>query len=119
MITQYEVPGYLARLLPAATTVPQFGPINVSIYKDIQRFTDFTRQAVNRNNYTVAKRCFHLADTFYRQGDAIVRNAVENIFVYSFSSFIPQNGVEKLILKSFIPASLYALYSRQIGQGGC
>ena len=119
MITQYEVPGYLGRLLPSTMIEPGLGHINMNIYKDLQHFTDYTRQAVDEHNYALAKRCFRLAEKLYDDGDAIVKNAVENIFVFSFSSIIPQDGVERIILKSYIPVTLYALYVKQINQGGC
>ena len=119
MITQYEVPGFLAQVLPVQARRPQMGPVSMNIYKDLQQFTDYTRQAVDRHNYTLVKKCFCLADRLYTNGDRIVRNAVENIFVFSFSSFIPQDSVERIILKSFIPATLYALYVKQVTEGGC
>jgi hypothetical protein len=119
MITQYEVPGYLAEVLPARALQPQICHLTMNIYKDLQQFTDYTRQAVDQHNYTLAKKCFRLADRLYTNGDRIVRNAVENIFVFSFSSFIPRDSVEKIILKSFIPATLYALYVKQVSEGGC
>ena len=119
MITQYEVPDYLARLVPSTMLQPELVHINMSIYKDLQHFTDYTRQAVDEHNYALVKRCFRLADKLYADGDATVRNAVENIFVFSFSSIIPQSGVERIILKTFIPVKLYSLYVKQINQGGC
>jgi hypothetical protein len=119
MITQYEVPGYLTKLLPAFTLRPQPGHVSLNIYRELQYFTDYTRKAIDRHNYELAKKCFHLAGILYAQGDAIVKNAIENIFVFSFSSIIPQNNVEKVVLKSFIPVSLYALYLKQISHGGC
>ena len=119
MITQYEVPDYLSHLMPAAMLQPKLGPITTSIYKDIQHLTNYTRQAVDKHNYTLAKRCFRLAEKLYNQGDVIVKNAIENIFVFSFSSIIPQGGVERIILKSYIPLTLYALYVKQVNQGGC
>jgi len=119
MITQYEVPRYLGRLLPVALLQPKLGHINMNIYKDLQRFADYTKNAVGQHNYALAKRCFRLAEKLYANGDAIVKNAVENIFVYSFSSIIPPDGLDRIILKSYIPVTLYALYVKQINQGGC
>ncbi len=91
----------------------------MNVYKDLQQFTNYTRQAVDQHNYTLAKKCFCLADSLYTNGDRIVRNAIENIFVFAFSSFIPRDSIEKIILKSFIPATLYALYVKQVTGGGC
>jgi hypothetical protein len=119
MITQYEVPGYLVEHLPAFTIKPQLGPLSMNIYKDMQHFTDYTVETIDQHNYTLAKKCFRLAEKLYLQGDTTVKNAVENIFVFSFSSIISSVNSEKLILKSFIPTILYTLYTKQINQGGC
>src|SRR5882724_3799863 len=76
MITQYEVPGYLAQVLPSRALHPQMGPVSMNVYKELQYFTDYTRRAVGRHNYTLAKKCFCLADRLYANGDRIVRNAI-------------------------------------------
>ena len=119
MITQYEVPGYLARVLPESTLKPQPGHISLNIYRDLQHFTDYTKAAAVRHDYSLVKKCFRLADKLYSSGDTMVRNLVENIFVFSFSSIIPQNSLEKTLFKSFIPVTLYALYVKQATHGGC
>ena len=118
MITQYEVPGYLAQVLPPSTLKPQPGHISLDIYRELQQFTDYTKAAANGHNYSLVKKCFHLADKLYTNGDTVVRNSVENIFVFSFSSIIPQDSLEKIIFKSFIPVTLYALYLKQATHGG-
>ncbi|MFT3934486.1 MAG: hypothetical protein QM726_12765 [Chitinophagaceae bacterium] len=119
MITQYEVPGYLLQILPANAL--QTGPanINMHIYKDMQSFTDYTRQAVTHHNYSVAKKCFLLAEKLYKLGDKTVRLTIENIFVYSFSSFIPENNIDRIILRNYIPAALYSIYMKQVNSCGC
>ena len=119
MITQYEVPGYLAQVLPVSALRPQPGHISLNIYKDLQHFTDYTKAAAEGHHYSLVKKCFRLADKLYANGDAVVKNAVENIFVFSFSSIIPQDSLEKIIFKSFIPVTLYALYVKQVTRGGC
>jgi len=118
MITQYEVPRQLTQQLPAFTFQTQLGHLSLNIYTELQDFTDYTREAIDRHNYTLAKKCFRLADTLYAQGDAVVQSALENIFIFSFSSFMKQDRVEQLILKSIIPAKLYSLYVKQICDSG-
>ncbi len=111
MITQYEVPGYLARLVPATLLQPKLGPINMTIYKDLRHFTDYTRQAVDEHNYALAKRCFRLAEKLYDHGDAIVKNAVENIFVFSFSSIIRaiKNRIFQLSREKYPNAKIFSI----------
>jgi hypothetical protein len=119
MITQYEVPTYLTQILPAFASKPQICSLSMNVYKEMQHFTDYTRAAIDEHNLVLAKRCFKLADKLYEQGDSIVKNAIENIFVYSFSSFFSHKNIEKMILKSFISPTLYSLYAKQVGHAGC
>jgi hypothetical protein len=119
MITQYEVPDYLKQQLPVLTYQPQLLGLNMGIYTELQYFTDYTRLAITQHNYSVVKKCFRLADQLFKQGDTIVRAGIENIFIFSFSSFMLYDRVERVILKSFIPHSLYALYLKQVSQSGC
>ena len=119
MITQYEVPRYLEQQLPVFTCQPQLVALKMNIYKELQHFTDYTRQAILQHNYALVKRCFRLADRLYTQGDTVVKSAIENTFIFSFSSFMSRDNVEKLILKSFIPDRLYSLYLKQISKSGC
>ena len=119
MITQYEVPGYLTQVLPAFASQPQLGSIGMNLYKELQHFTEYTRKAIEEHNYVLAKRCFRLAGKLYEQGDVVVQNAIDNVFVYAFTSFFPHEDVEKAIVKSIIPASLYALYIKQITRNDC
>jgi hypothetical protein len=119
MITQYEVPGYLAQLLPASAFKPQPGHISLSLYGEVQHLTDYTKVAAEGHNYSLVKKCFLLAEKLYVNGDTAVRNSIENIFIFSFSSMIPQNRLEKVIFKSLIPATLYHLYVKQASPSGC
>jgi hypothetical protein len=118
MITQYEVPSQFKQRLPAFSSLPQLVALNMNIYKELQQFSAYTKHAINHHNYLLAKKCFRMANDLHAQGDTIVRNAIENIFVFSFSSLLQQDSVEKLILKSLIPDTLYSLYLKQIDQSG-
>jgi hypothetical protein len=119
MITQYEVPRYLEQQLPVFSCQLQLAALKMNIYQELQHFTDYTKQAILQHNYALVKRCFRLADKLYMQGDSVVKSAIENTFIFSFSSFMSRDNVEKLILKSLIPERLFTLYLKQIGKSGC
>jgi hypothetical protein len=119
MITQYEVPAFLQTQLPQLNTKIYISKKSLAIYIAISNFTDCTKHAVEEHNFNLAKKCFALAETLYRQGDNLVRLLIENSFVYSFSSFMPQNQPERLIIRSIIPARLYDVYMKQVMQSGC
>jgi hypothetical protein len=118
MITQYEVPSLIRAELPLKETVY---PINiaVAIYRSVHNFTSYTRQAVQEHHLNTVKKCFQLAERLYQSGDNIVKLCIENILIYSISSFMPQDKAERLMLQSFIPATLNKLYIRQVAAAGC
>lgn len=119
MITQYEVASLLKEELPAISGDQYPFRFPMDIYKSVQCFSEFTKRAVLDHDHQLARKCFSLAEKLYRQGDHLVRNVVENSFVFSFTAFMPKGKVEKLILRSMIPATLYALYMKQIMGTGC
>lgn len=119
MITQYEIPSLLKEELPKITGDSYPARFTMDIYKAIQCFSDYTKNAVLDHNLQLAKKCFTLAGKLYRNGDNMVKNVIENTFVFSFTSFMPKDKIEKLVLQSIIPASLYAVYVKQVMGSGC
>ncbi len=119
MISQYEVPGLLRDEIPSFVTQAHPGRATLEIYASINDFTDYTRHAVEEHDFNLAKRCFALAEKLYGNGDRMVRLLIENSFVYSISSFMPVDRVERLMVRSVIPERLYALYLKQVMQSGC
>ena len=91
----------------------------VSIYQTIQAFVQLTCQQVTAHNYKAAKHCFLLADKLYEQGNAVVRQAIENVFVFSLDRVFKQAREEKMEVRGLVPGSLYSVYMRQVMHGGC
>ena len=119
MITQYQVQEYIRVAMPEINPNPQPVRFEMDLYPCLQTFTDYTKSAIRRHNFEIVRKCCEFAERLYVNGDKIVKNAVENTFVYSFSSFLSGTRTENLFIKSLIPASLYALYIRQLMQSGC
>ena len=114
MITQYDVPSLLKEELPCFTDNLYPAHVMVTVYKSVHDFANYTRSAIQDHQLMVVKKCFRLAEQLYRYGDNVVRMCIENIYVYSFTSFMPDDRVEKLILQSFIPSTLNTLYIKQV-----
>lgn len=119
MIKQYEVAGLLRQEIPAMTMHLQSCKPSSEVYGFINDFVDYTRHAVEEHNFSVAKKCFNLADKIYCNGDSQVKVLIENSFIYSMSSFMPADWHERLKLRIIIPARLYSLYLKQVMQSGC
>lgn len=118
MITQYEVPGLLREEIPALTAQPFPGRASLEIYASINSFTDYTKHAVLDHDLNPAGKCFAFAEKLYRNGDALVKLLIENSFIYSITSYMPFDAVEKNKVKAIIPAKLYDVYVKQVTHNG-
>ena len=112
MIHEKEIPGYITGSLPQLK-----GELihRQHAYDAMQVLTDYTKRMALEHNFGEVKKCMSLVEKIYHKGDALVKNAVENIFIFSFSSMrMLCNLVEWRMVQSFMPAHLYTLYLNQI-----
>lgn len=112
MIHEFEVPAYITNTLPQLKC--EF-TCRQHVYDSMQVLTDYTKRMALEHNFNEVKNCMSLVDKIYHKGDALVQNAVENVFIFSFSSMrLLCNIVEWRIVQSFMPSDLYALYLEQV-----
>lgn len=119
MITQYEVPVLLKDELPNLETKTAPVHLSVNVYRSIHDFAEYTRNAVKEHHILIVKKCFNLAEKLYKQGDKIVRMCIENIYIYFFTTFMPDDRVERFILQALIPDSLNTVYLKQVSACSC
>ncbi len=119
MINQLEVPMYVEEALPEmAADLLKAGNKNTP-YEIMNSLTTFTNRNIQEHNYTTVKRCFVVADKLYSKGNGAVKNAVENVFMFSLTSMLMCNAVDKKKVLAIIPVTLYSLYMSQLYHGGC
>jgi hypothetical protein len=116
MINQFEVPMYLKEALPEIAQDLKIEADN-NAYKQMDMLTAFTRKNIQAHDYKVVKRCFKIADKLYNKGNAVVKNAVQNVFVYSFTNIFQTCSPEKPTVLALLPMSLYTIYITQIHKG--
>ena len=91
-----------------------------AIFSTIQSLTDQAKRLSFQHDLVGLKHCMNLVQQIYQTGNTAVKNAVENIFVFAFSSILPHcNQMEWRLVQSCMPAELYALYIRQVTKAGC
>jgi hypothetical protein len=91
-----------------------------AIFTTIQSLTDQAKRLSFQHDLVGLKHCMNLVQQIYQTGNTAVKNAVENIFVFAFSSILPRcNQVEWRLIQSCMPTELYALYIRQVTKAGC
>jgi hypothetical protein len=91
-----------------------------AIFSAIQELTDQAKRLAFQHDFTGLKNCMNLVQQIYKSGNTVVKNAVENIFVFAFSSILPRcNQVEWQLVRSCMPQELYTLYIGQINRSSC
>ncbi len=118
MINQFEVPMYLGDAIPEISEKISQDKKN-SVYKIMNILIVFMRTNIEIHNFKAVKRCLKIADKLYSKGNGLVRNAIENVFVYSFTNIFQAYPAEKKKLLAAIPITLYSLYIAQLYRRGC
>lgn len=112
MIREFEIPIYITGTLPQLKN--EFTG-QQHVYSSIQVLTDYTKRMALEHNFGEVKKCMTLIEKIYNKGNALVKNAVENIFVFAFSSMrLLCNIVEWRMIQSFMPSEIYSLYIQQV-----
>jgi hypothetical protein len=115
MINQYEVPAYLVDELPEiAKDLKAFSP-TLNIFKSIQCLANYTRSKLLQHDLKAMKKCFAVADEVYVNGNALVKTAIENVFVHSLSSLMNLcANEERKQVQAVMPLHLHTAYVQQI-----
>jgi hypothetical protein len=114
MLSQYEVPAFIAGKLPQVKN-DLSREARASVYQSVQVLTDYTKRMAIEHDFKMVEKCMALVATLYLKGNNLVRNAVENVFIFSFSSIMGRcNIVEWRIIQSYMPSELYTLYVQQV-----
>jgi len=119
MLSQHEVPALIAGKLPQIKSDLSDNAKH-SPYHSIQVLTDYTKRMALEHNFKMLQNCMALVQTIYEKGNLLVKNAVENVFIFSFSTMLSRcNTVEWKIVQSYMPKELYALYVQQVLKSKC
>lgn len=118
-MNQYEVPSYLQDALPEMKEVLVKEGVSSNLfdpYKSVQCLTDFTLKVAHQHNIKMLKRCFTAAERLYIKGNEMIKNATNNVFIYSFSELLADctSRQERIKIQSVMPSYLYSAYVQQI-----
>ncbi len=119
MISQFEVSAYLANNLPEIKTELRNTYPTLNIFKSIQCLVNHTRGKLIQHDIQAVKNCLAVAEYIYARGNKLVKNAMENVFVYSFSSLLNASShEEKRQIQTIMPLHLYSAYVHQLRKTG-
>jgi hypothetical protein len=118
LIRENEVLDLLENEFPLINSELKSTSNSVDVYKSIRCFAEFTKTLIFNNNFTEVKHCFNVAEKMLQQGNNTVKNAIENVYVYSMSSILDMATPLSKKTKEIMNDSLRREYNRQICSHG-
>ena len=67
-----------------------------------------------RHNLNAAKKCMSLIEQLYHKGNNAVKNAIENVYIFSLSHSFFHDEDEKKQIMGIMPEFLFKLYKEQV-----
>ncbi|OJV55558.1 MAG: hypothetical protein BGO31_19560 [Bacteroidetes bacterium 43-16] len=118
-MNQYEVADEIAAVIPEVKTEISRLVHLKNPFALIRIITRHTRKMVEQHNELMTDKCMKLIDSIYRKGDLMIKNAIENVFIFSLDNifFTCPAGERKQVIRK-VPAGLYALYVKQVYKSG-
>jgi hypothetical protein len=119
-MNQYEVPALIADNIPEVRHELAEQAATGNVNNALHILTDYTFKMCKAHDLPGIQKCMKLADKIYVKGNNLVKNAVTNVFVYSFSMFrMSCNSIEWRLLQAKMPITLYSIYMQQVMKSGC
>jgi len=85
----------------------------------IRTFTECIKNMIRQDDRNLLPECLRKMSRIYSDGDASLKNAVENIFIYSLDNFTAFcTGEYRKVIFSHISQDLQKCYTRQIYSHG-
>ena len=109
-----EVMDLLHQEFPMMTETRELDPESNTIYKTLYSFADLTKQLISKGNLKEVKHCFWVAEKILLYGNNHIKNAVENVYVYSVSSMLDVTNPISRVVKNLLTDALKKEYNRQI-----
>ena len=115
----YEVPSLIEDELPEIKEQLKDKNLTGNINATMLLLARYTRSMMNIHDLPAVVKCMSLADKIYEKGNSLVKNAVENVFVYAFSGIRACcDRLEWRTIQAKMPITLHSIYIRQIYRSG-
>ncbi len=118
IINENEIRELLSKELPEINCELEKLSNTNNVYKTMECFVGFTKQLINTGKINTVKQCFNLAEKMLEEGNNTVKNAIENVYVYSLGTFVELSVSTAYQLKEFFNGSLKKEYIRQVMASG-
>ncbi len=113
MIEQQDLPAYIEQSIPELSGICKSAQCKTP-YDIARQMIRYTGDQLKAKNVNAVKNCLALAENLYNSGSNVIKNAIENVFVYSFSHTFFHEEKKRQNLLSMLPHSLYTVYRKQV-----
>jgi hypothetical protein len=86
-----------------------------NLTKIIDGFAGYTIDLIKTGNLSAIKDCFNTAEQLLTDGSNEVKNAIENVYVFSISLFFDMAHAVSKQVKELLPEHMSEEYHKQIG----
>jgi hypothetical protein len=118
MITENQVSDILGEEWPEINNELEKLSNSNNIYKTMECFVDFTKLLICKGNLREVKHCFSVAEKMLENGNNTVKNAIENVYVYSLGTVVALSTLKTNHLKEIFNGSLRKEYNKQVCASG-
>lgn len=85
----------------------------------VRIITRYTRKMAAQHNELMLEKCLQLVDRVYAKGERAIKNAIENIFIFSLDNILyPCSAGERARVLMKVPINLYTSYVNQVYKSG-
>ncbi|MBL7704892.1 MAG: hypothetical protein JNM21_05015 [Taibaiella sp.] len=85
----------------------------------VRIITVYTRKMAAQHDELMLEKCLQLVDRIYTRGARTIKNAIENIFIFSLDNILyPCSAGERSRTFSKVPLTLYSSYVNQVYKSG-
>ena len=113
MICQEDISAYIESEMPELSGICDKKKSR-NVYDIVRHMLKYTRSQVITHNLNAARKCMALAENLYHKGNNAIKNAIENVYVYSFSHAFFHDIDQKDEVMTIVPPSLYKIYREQM-----
>lgn len=117
-IKENQIFDLLGNELPEINPELEKLPYPRNIYVSVKCFAEFTKQLIKIGNLSEVKHCFNVAEKMLLEGNKPVKNAIENIYIFSISSILDFAGPLSNKIKGMMNKALLTEYKRQVCASG-
>lgn len=118
-MNQYEAAAQIADEIPEIQKDIVRAPVFGSAYLSVKVLAGYTYRMLQDHQLRQVQRCMVLAEKIYNKGNQLVKTAIENVFIFSFSTLkLSCTKQEWLEIQTKMPAVLFSLYIQQVMKPG-